>query len=118
MSWLIVKSTERKAPVIQTDRSGDHLWGDVIDIIPDYFPVDHLIPEPFVAVGVPADKETLRYLLDPLTEQLTPDKSLLRKRYGLVLENLPAQKFSELCAVGKVVVTAQMLDAITESRGG
>ncbi|MDA3808173.1 MAG: hypothetical protein PF440_09745 [Thiomicrorhabdus sp.] len=110
MSWLIVKSTERKATALQVDRSGDHLWGDVIDIIPDDVPVDHLVPEPFLAIKVSAEKVDLVYLQESL-------EGIYRKRYGLKLEDLPAQTFAELCGTGKTTVTVPILESVIDCRG-
>jgi hypothetical protein len=110
MSQLVIKSTERKAPAPQIDRSGDHLWGDVIDILSDDFPVDHLIPEPFVVIKVAGEKADLIYLLEPLD-------AIHRKRYGLRLEDMPSQNFSELCAIGKTALSVPILESIIENRG-
>lgn len=122
---LVVKSTERKAPALQVDRSGDHLWGDTIDICRDGIDMSGHAPDLFLCIDMPCERAELDYLLEPLTEQeqvevdgeLQPHKSLLRKRYGLKLEDLPSQKFTELCAVGRTVLTVPILESIIESRG-
>ena len=90
--------------------SGDHLWGDVIDIVRDEIPCSHLTPEPFMIIHVNAGRVDLDYLLEPLDD-------IHRKRYGLTLEALPTQKFSELCAVGETAITVPILESIINNRG-
>ena len=124
---LVIKSTERKATALQVDRSGDHLWGDVIDICRDGLSMVHCTPEPFLCINLPCERAEVEYLLESLPEQtqevgedneLLPHKSLLRKRYGLKLEELPTQIFSELCAVGVTTTTVPILESIIDNRGG
>jgi hypothetical protein len=109
MSQLVIKSTERKAPALQVDRSGDHLWGDVIDICRDGLSMEHCTPDPFLCINLPCERVDVEYLLEPLD-------GIYRKRYGLRLENLPEQKFSELCAIGITTVTVPILESIIECR--
>jgi len=125
MAQLIVKSTERKPAGPAADLSGAHLWGDVVDIVEDHLPTSHYVPDPFLVVKVAGSKEEFSWLLEPLTtqepeldeqgEDIGP-KSLLRKRYGLVLENLPSSLFMQLCAVGTVTLSNYQLEHIVESR--
>jgi hypothetical protein len=126
MAQLIVKSTERKPVFPSTDFSGAHLWGDVIDIVADHLQTSHYTPDPFLVIKVAGEKADFEYLLEPLTEQVSEvdeegnemgPKGLLRKRYGLVLENLPSALFMQLCAVGTITLSDYQLDNITESRG-
>lgn len=121
MSWLLVKSTERK-PVAPSTLKEAHLWGDVITIGEDYFPVDHLIPEPFLAIKVDAPREELQFLLEPLVEQevVNPDSGYIpvyRKRFAINIEHLSSQKRIELCATGKTNLTLYQLENALLQRG-
>jgi hypothetical protein len=73
-------------------------------------PCGHLTPEPFMIIHVDADRADLEYLVEPLD-------GIHRKRYGLTLDALPTQKFSELCAVGETTTTVPTLESIINNRG-
>lgn len=125
MAQLVIKSTERKPVAGVADMSGAHLWGDVVDIVADHAATDHYVPDPFLVIRVPAERDELAYLLEPLTtqeselneggEEIGP-KSLLRKRYGIVIESLPDAQRLELCSTGKTTLSLYMLEASTQSR--
>lgn len=125
MAQLIIKSTERKPVGPVTNMSGAHLWGDVVDIVADHHRTDHYVPDPFLVIRVPAERSELEYLLEPLTTQESEidehgedmgPKSLLRKRYGIMIESLPDSQRLELCSTGRTSLSLYMLESVVESR--
>ncbi len=122
MAKLILMCERRTVLAVVADKFGDHYHGDVIDILPDYAVTDHYHQSnPFLVVSVTGDRSDFEYLLEPLVEQVASDEeagpaSLLRKRYGLVLNQLPAGLYAQLLACGAVTISAPLLESIIESR--
>ena len=125
MAQLIIKSTERKPVFPSTDFSSAHLWGDVIDIVADHLDTDHYVPVPFMVISAPGEKVDFDWLLAPLTEQVSEigsegedlgPKPVLRKRYTISIDNLPASQRLELCSTGKTSLSTYLLESVVECR--
>jgi hypothetical protein len=123
MAWILFKAVDNSNPDPIVDARGCYKFGDPVVVAPDTqkFGNTEGLPS-FLRVRVEdTEVDDIRHLLEDLSEQEAPldnegqptsPNTLIRKRYGFALDQLPTQYRDTLFATGVVELPLYILERV------
>ncbi len=124
MAKIVLKATDNTHQDPIVDARGCYKFGDPVDIFASHKNLGSAVCFPiFFVIDCPEleNPEYMKYLLNELTEQEAgvdgdghplPPETLVRKRYGFELDNLPDQYKHQLFGTGYVEMPFYILERV------